>query len=195
MTQLPSRFRPLLRPLFIAGMLVAAGAACLAISLQWHATARQTNTAAEARLSQLEARYQQSRETNRLTNEALKSWAHYLRAGLSTTPDRVGWIDSIQTLGALPGTAITDYELGPDVALNEPPGNTLPALIGLTPLHLQATVAHEERFIGLLEAIRKAGQVSIRQCSLATRKEGDDNTHLRSLEVDCRLVLVMLHAQ
>lgn len=191
MTLLPARFQPLQRPLSITCLLIAAGAAVLAMSLQWRTEALRANTAAESRLEQLEARYQQERETNQMTTSALASWAHYLREGLSTTPDRVGWIERIQNLAALSGIAITDYEFSPDIAVNEQQEKDAPtALINLTPLRIRAAVDHEERFIELLSVIRKIGQANVQQCSLFTPDRGDAESRPQGLEAKCRFILV-----
>jgi len=196
MRSLPPRFRPLLRPLSVAILLVATGMALQVATLQWYAEARQASTAAESRLAQLDARYQQVLKTNRMTDDALASWARYRHGELSTTPDRVGWIESIQSLAARPGLDVTDYEFSPDVARDERQRNAPPALIALTPLRIHATVDHEEKFIELLAAIRKTGKASVQQCSLASPDMGDVKPRqAQDLDVECRFMLVSLRSR
>lgn len=193
MRSLPPHLRPLLRPLSVAILLVAAGVALQAVSLQWYTEALQASTAAESRLAQLEARYRQVLKTNQATDDALASWTRYLHEELSTTPDRVGWIESIQSLAARPGLAVTDYEFSPDVALDERQQNAPPALIGLTPLRIRATVDHEEKFIELLAAIRKTGKATAQQCSLFAPDISDGKaSQTQGLGMECRFMLVSL---
>lgn len=185
------RFRPLLRPLWISGVLVAAGVAVLTVSLQWRTDARQASAAAESRLAMLETRYQQSLETKRLTQDALTSWAQHLKSGFPPEPDRVFWIERIQALSTSPGIEITDYEFSPVVALGEVRANMPPPLVKQMPLHIRARVAHEDRFIELLSTIKKFGRATVEECSLSF-SEKDEESAARSLTTECRFGVLFL---
>lgn len=184
------RFRPLLRPLWLSGVFIAAGAAVLTASLQSRADARQASAAAESRLALLEARYQQSLETKRLTQDALTSWDQYLKGGLPPEPDRVFWIEGIQTLSTSPGIEVTDYEFSPAVALGEVRANMPPPLVKLMPLHIRARVAHEDKFIELLSTIKRIGRATVDECSLSFSEKEEATAH--PLMAECRFGVLFL---
>lgn len=186
-----ARLRPLLRPLWTSGLAIAAGAAALTASLQWHADAQQASSSAEARLAQLEARYQQTLETRRLTQDALASWAEYLKDGLPIESDRGVWVESLQTLASSPGIEITDYEFSPAVAFGQVRENMPQPLVKRAPLHIRARVTHEDKFIELLSAITKLGDATVEKCSLFFSEKGEQST-AHSLITECKFGLIFL---
>lgn len=190
--------RGLRYPLTVAGLLLATGVALLTGSHYWQTSARQTNAAAESRLAQLEAHDRQFRETERLTADAQAAWTHYQDEGLSAKIDRVSWMEALHALRTAPGIAVTDFEFSPEMPTDAQRGSTATPLVSLIPLRIRAVVAHEERFIELLAALRKIGQVRLRTCSLSIADEnhstdGGDIQPL-SLDVECQLVLIFMRS-
>lgn len=191
----PNKLDPILRPLILAGLMIAAGLIILTMSCRWRAEATQARITAESRLAQLETRCQQIRESNQLMQNALTSWDHHLRAGLSTTPDRIAWVEGLQALRSARGMTVTDYGFNPAATIDKQQENVPTPLISLTPLRVQASVAHEEKFIELLMTIRKMGKAALQKCSLAIPDHGDDSLQPQSLQADCQFLLISLRSR
>lgn len=169
MNILPAEFRCLRPPLLVGLLMLFAGAVPAGLAYHLRHDAEQAAKAAKVRLTDVERRYRQAMETDRLTRQTLEAYETLQRAGLHQASDRLAWIESIRDTCATLHIEHLSYEIGPDQPLPDAASDRPEkSAIVVSTLRLQAPLAHEQQFLDLLEGLQRLTKaLRPRHCTLS----------------------------
>ncbi|MDD2989483.1 MAG: hypothetical protein PHI64_11055 [Zoogloea sp.] len=124
-------------------------------------------------LAQTQHRLRQAEQTANQTQEALSRHASLLRTGISSPPDRVVWIEQLESLRKGISIPQLDYEISPERPLQPTASSTdAPPVLLANTLHVHADLPHEDAFLKFINTLHKAhAPIRPSRCQLSRQEE------------------------
>lgn len=144
-------------PAIIGALMLISGIGLAAGSHHLLQTAENRAQLAARSLAQTQHRLRDAEQTASQTRDALNRHTSLMRTGISRPPDRVAWIEQLESLRTSLSIPQLDYEISPERPLHPAaaPADAPPVLFANT-LHVRADLPHEDAFLELINTLRTA---------------------------------------
>lgn len=179
--------------LFVAVLMIAAGAAAVFFSINLTRTAQLAKTAATAERNAFESKLKQVRNEENEIKQKSAQFSNLLARGVIGEEQRLDWVELLKEIRDTRRLLDLQYEISPQRPLDANPGRGF--AFYASSMKLQLKLLHEEDLTRLLDDLRRQAKalIQVKSCNVTRLPRSNEQGSLAMLQADCQIDWVTLH--